>query len=67
MGVVQESNSFDEVINNFLKLNGDTDTIGAIAGSIAGSYYGVSEKHRKEVENKQLDNIFNTALKSLLS
>lgn len=39
-----ESESFADVMDNVLSFEGDTDTIGAIAGAIAGAYYGVPEK-----------------------
>jgi ADP-ribosylglycohydrolase len=38
------SDSFEDVINNVLSFYGDTDTLGAIAGGIAGAYYGVPER-----------------------
>lgn len=41
------SGSFEDTLNNVLSFNGDTDTIGAIAGGYAGAYYGVPEKYRK--------------------
>lgn len=57
-----ESNSFEDVIDNCLSFDGDTDTIGAIAGSIAGAYYGVPEKYRKIVDERKPDKIFDIAL-----
>ena len=36
-----EGNDFEDVIRNAVSLGGDTDTIGAIAGSIAEAYYAV--------------------------
>ena len=41
------SDCFEEVFNDALSFNGDTDTIGAIAGAYAGAYYGVPEEYRK--------------------
>ena len=35
------SESYDEVIFKAINLGGDTDTIAAIAGGVAGIYYGV--------------------------
>ena len=49
---IKYSNSYKEVINNVLSCNGDLDTIGAIAGSIAGYLYGVPEDIRKIVDKK---------------
>lgn len=36
-----ESTSFEDAIRNAISIGGDSDTIGAITGSIAGAYYGV--------------------------
>lgn len=36
-----ESTGFEDAIRNAISLGGDSDTIAAIAGSIAGAYYGV--------------------------
>ena len=36
-----ESESFEEAINLAISLGGDTDTLAAMAGSIAGFYYGI--------------------------
>jgi len=33
-------NSFEEIIVNIVKLGGDADTTGAVAGGLAGTYYG---------------------------
>ena len=38
---VREANSFEEAIRNAISTGGDADTIGAIAGSIAGPLYGI--------------------------
>lgn len=37
-----ESTSFEDAIRNAISIGGDSDTIGAITGSVAGAYYGVS-------------------------
>lgn len=39
-----KSNSFEEAIINSLSIGGDTDTNAAIAGSLAGSFYGISDE-----------------------
>lgn len=39
-----ESTSFVDAIRNAISLGGDADTIAAIAGSVAGAYYGVPDK-----------------------
>ncbi|MCD4827467.1 MAG: ADP-ribosylglycohydrolase family protein [Acholeplasmataceae bacterium] len=36
-----ESTDFEDAIRNAVSLGGDADTLGAIAGGIAGAYYGV--------------------------
>ncbi len=40
-----ESVSFEDAVRNAISLGGDADTQGAIAGSIAEAYYGVSEEY----------------------
>ena len=39
-----ESYDFEDSIRNAIAMGGDSDTIAAIAGGIAGSYYGVPEE-----------------------
>lgn len=39
-----ESTSFEDAIRNAVNLGADTDTQAAIAGSVAGAYYGVPEE-----------------------
>lgn len=43
-----EGESFEDVIRNAVSLGGDTDTIAAIAGSMAEACYGVPDTLRKE-------------------
>ena len=43
-----ESTDFEDAIRNAISLGGDSDTIGAITGSVAGAFYGVPEKIRNE-------------------
>ena len=38
-----ESVSFEDAIRNAISIGGDSDTIGAIAGAVAGAYYGVPD------------------------
>lgn len=40
----RESKNFEDAIRNAVSLGGDTDTVGAITGSVAEAYYGVPEK-----------------------
>ena len=44
-----ESVSFEDAIRNAISIGGDSDTIAAIAGGIAGAYYGVPDALRAEV------------------
>ena len=39
-----ESNSFEDAIRNAISIGGDSDTIAAITGSIAGVYYGIPRR-----------------------
>lgn len=42
-----ESTSFEDAIRNAISIGGDSDTIGAITGGIAGAYYGIPDEIRK--------------------
>ncbi len=42
-----ESTGFEDAIRNAISIGGDSDTLGAIAGSIAGAYYGITKEIRK--------------------
>lgn len=39
-----ESTSFEDTLRNAISIGGDSDTIGAIAGAVAGAYYGVPQQ-----------------------
>lgn len=41
-----ESISFEDAIRNAISIGGDSDTIAAIAGGIAGAYYGIPSQIR---------------------
>lgn len=43
LGAFLESTDFEDAIRNAIALGGDSDTIGAITGSIASAYYGIPE------------------------
>lgn len=43
-----ESISFEDAIRNAISIGGDSDTIAAIAGGIAGAYYGVPAGIRRQ-------------------
>lgn len=39
-----QANSFEETIRNAVFIGGDSDTIAAMAGAIAGAYYGIPKE-----------------------
>ena len=43
-----ESTDFEDAIRNSISIGGDSDTIAAIAGGIAGAYYGVPTDIREQ-------------------
>jgi type I restriction enzyme M protein len=45
-----ESTSFEDAIRNAISIGGDSDTIGAICGAVAGAYYGVPDDIRVKAE-----------------
>lgn len=45
-----ESTSFEDAIRNAVSIGGDSDTIAAITGAVAGAYYGVPEDIREKAE-----------------
>ena len=46
-----ESKSFEDAIRNAISIGGDSDTIGAICGAVAGAYYGVPADIRAKAES----------------
>ena len=42
------SNSYEDAIRKVISWGGDTDTMGAITGGIAGAYYGVPREIEKQ-------------------
>lgn len=54
-----ESENFEDALRNAISIGGDSDTIGAITGAVAGAYYGIDEK----TENIALKYIDDTLLK----
>ena len=43
-----ESVNFEDAIRNAISIGGDSDTIAAIAGAVAGAYYGVPDEMRAQ-------------------
>ncbi len=50
-----DSNSFEDAVRKAVSLGGDTDTIGAITGSIAEAYYGVPDDLKDQALSKLPD------------
>ena len=46
-----ESTDFEDAIRNAISIGGDSDTIGAICGAVAGAYYGVPADIREKAES----------------
>ena len=46
-----ESEDYEDAIRNAISIGGDSDTIAAIAGAVAGAYYGIPE----EIKEKSVD------------
>ncbi|RHB42152.1 hypothetical protein DW886_16680 [Enterocloster aldenensis] len=59
------ANSYEETIDNILSFNGNSDTIGTIAGSIAAAYYGVPKMVIEKVNEYKPEGIFDEALSAL--
>lgn len=47
-----EANSYEDTVRNAVSLGGDTDTLAAIAGSIAEAYYKIPDKLKEECEKR---------------
>jgi ADP-ribosylglycohydrolase len=47
-----EGEGFEDVIRTAVSLGGDTDTVAAIAGSVAEGFYGVPEELKQECRNR---------------
>jgi len=45
-----ESTGFEDAIRNAISIGGDSDTLGAICGAVAGAYYGVPGDIRAKAE-----------------
>jgi ADP-ribosylglycohydrolase len=51
---LMEGTSYEDVVRNAVSLGGDTDTLAAIAGSMAEAYYGIPESIRKKAITQYL-------------
>ena len=54
-----ESKDFEDAVRNAVSLGGDTDTLGAITGSIAEAYYDMSAILRAECRSRVSEDILN--------
>ena len=52
-----ESESFEDAVRRAVSLDGDADTQGAIAGSIAEAFYGIPEDLKVEIKSKLHSNM----------
>ncbi len=43
-----ESTSFEDAVRNAISIGGDSDTIAAIAGSVAQAFYGIPEEMKEK-------------------
>lgn len=53
IGAFLESTDYEDAIRNAIALGGDSDTIGAITGSIASAFYGIPE----DISKKALEHL----------
>ena len=51
-----EAMSFEDAVRNAISLGGDSDTLAAIAGSIAEALHGIPDKLKGQVEDRYLNN-----------
>lgn len=54
-----ESTSFEDAIQNAISIGGDSDTIGAITGSIAEAYYGIPEPIKEQAKGYLYWDLYN--------
>lgn len=47
-----DGKNFEDVVRTAISLGGDSDTIGAMAGSIAEAFYGVPDELKRECESR---------------
>ncbi len=56
-----EGENFEDTIRNAISVGGDSDTIGAIAGSVAEAYFGVDEGYKDRAKGFLDERLKNTA------
>ena len=59
-----EGDSFEDVISKAISIGGDSDTIAAIAGSIAEAYYPMSNTTREKIIAKMDDTIMSVIIRA---
>lgn len=59
-----ESKDFDDCIRNAISIGGDSDTIGAMAGSIAEAFYGLPQGYQEKADT-YLDEYLKEILRSI--
>ena len=47
-----ESTSFEDAIRNAISIGGDSDTLAAITGAVAASYYGMTDRETQDVTDR---------------
>ena len=52
-----EADSYEDTVRNAVSLGGDTDTLGAIAGSIGEAYFGLPEELKAEALSRIPENM----------
>jgi ADP-ribosyl-[dinitrogen reductase] hydrolase len=52
------TDTFEQCVLAAVNLGGDTDSVGAVAGQIAGAYYGLSGIPRKFIDGLQYSERF---------
>lgn len=52
-----DGTSVEDTIRNAVSLGGDTDTIAAIAGSMADGFYGLSSDYKMDVDNRIVEDM----------
>lgn len=60
-----EGENFSDVISKAISIGGDSDTIAAIAGSIAEAIYPIPDSIRKEVINRLSDELKDTLIEAV--